>query len=393
MQAQTESTAVPEGRHRGEESATDRLRAAAEAWLADDPDPTTRAELRAVIDALPASADDLADRFAGPLTFGTAGLRGPVRAGLQRHEPRGRTGCRRRPRRLADGTGRPRPDRHRVRRPQRLGRLRRRDRARGDGLRPGCPGTAGSAADACARLCRPAPLRRGRRHGDGQPQSAARQRVQGLSRNRARRRVRRWRPIAPPADVEIEAAIRAVGPLANTPLGPAGLIVGPEIVEAYVRDTVAIIDVDGATRAVDRVHADARRRRRCGPAGVRDGRLRSVAMVAEQATPDPSFPTLPFPNPEEPGAMDLVTAVARAVDADIAIANDPDADRCAIAIPTGDGDRWRTLRGDEVGILLADHLMRRGRAGPVRHHHRLIVTSAADVPAAWSAVRRDAHRL
>jgi phosphomannomutase len=87
----------------------------------------------------------------------------------------------------------------------------------------------------------------------------------------------------------------------------------------------------------------------------------AVASVPEQAVPDPAFPTVAFPNPEEPGAMDLVLGLAAEVGADLAIANDPDADRCAVAIPTAGG--WRTLRGDEVGILLADHLMRRGIRG------------------------------
>jgi len=77
-----------------------------------------------------------------------------------------------------------------------------------------------------------------------------------------------------------------------------------------------------------------------------------VTPVAEQFHPDPDFPTVTFPNPEEPGAMDLALATAQDTNADIVIANDPDADRCAVAAPDRDG-RWRMLRGDELGSLLA----------------------------------------
>jgi phosphomannomutase len=83
--------------------------------------------------------------------------------------------------------------------------------------------------------------------------------------------------------------------------------------------------------------------------------------VVEQNDPDPAFPTVPFPNPEEPGAIDLALALARQVDADVAIANDPDADRCAVAARFADG--WRMLTGDELGSLLADDLLRRGVTG------------------------------
>jgi phosphomannomutase len=80
--------------------------------------------------------------------------------------------------------------------------------------------------------------------------------------------------------------------------------------------------------------------------------------VSEQATPDPDFPTVAFPNPEEPGAIDLAIALAQARGADLVLANDPDADRCAVAAPMPDGT-WRMLRGDEVGGLLAAHLVDR----------------------------------
>ena len=91
----------------------------------------------------------------------------------------------------------------------------------------------------------------------------------------------------------------------------------------------------------------------------------TVSMVAEQATPDPDFPTVAFPNPEEPGALDLAIAHATAIDADLIMALDPDADRLAVAIPDSQStDGWRQLTGDETGCLLADYLIQRGVITP-----------------------------
>lgn len=98
----------------------------------------------------------------------------------------------------------------------------------------------------------------------------------------------------------------------------------------------------------------------------------AVYSVPEQAQPDGRFPTVRFPNPEEPGAMDLLLALAASKNADVAIANDPDADRLAVAVP--DGERWRPLTGNEVGVLLGDHILRR-TAG-----ERVVVTSIVSSP-------------
>ena len=89
-----------------------------------------------------------------------------------------------------------------------------------------------------------------------------------------------------------------------------------------------------------------------------------VHVVDDQFAPDPDFPTVPFPNPEEPGAVDALLKLAADVGADIAVALDPDADRCAVAVPTPDG--WRMLSGDETGWLLGDYLLSQLEPGPVK---------------------------
>ena len=102
----------------------------------------------------------------------------------------------------------------------------------------------------------------------------------------------------------------------------------------------------------------------------------AIDSVVEQADPDPAFPTVAFPNPEEPGALDLALRLAARVGADIVLANDPDADRLAVAVPTADG-AWRALHGDEVGWLLADHLLEVSDAvGPARLLLTTVVSSS-----------------
>jgi phosphomannomutase len=95
---------------------------------------------------------------------------------------------------------------------------------------------------------------------------------------------------------------------------------------------------------------------------VRAG-IRDIHVVEEQFAPDPDFPTVTFPNPEEPGAVDALLALAAEVDAEVAIALDPDADRCAVGVPTDQG--WRMLTGDETGWLLGDYILSQIDPGPV----------------------------
>jgi phosphomannomutase len=186
--------------------------------------------------------------------------------------------------------------------------------------------------------------------------------------------------IVPPADAEIEASIRAVGPLSVVPVGPAGTVLDEDIVTSYVEAAVTVIGADGPrdlTAAYTPLHGVGAS---VLTATFARAGFATPALVAEQAEPDPEFPTVTFPNPEEPGAIDRVIALATSSGADLAIANDPDADRCAVALPHGN-QGWRMLRGDELGVLLADHLMRRG----VRGRYATTIVSSALLKAMCAA--------
>ncbi|UNX54190.1 phospho-sugar mutase [Georgenia sp. TF02-10] len=162
--------------------------------------------------------------------------------------------------------------------------------------------------------------------------------------------------IVPPYDEQIAAHIAAVGPAAAVQRAADGWeVLGPQVREAYLQRVASLVPgehsralrivltpmhgVGGATAV------EALRR-----AGFTD-----VVVVPEQAEPDPDFPTVAFPNPEEPGALDLALRLARRVRADLVIANDPDADRCSAAVPDPAADGgWRQLTGDEIGSLLGE---------------------------------------
>jgi phosphomannomutase len=343
------------------------LRAQAEAWLDDDPDPAARDELRALIAGLPGTAAELRDRFAGPLTFGTAGLRGRLRAGpngmnlavvtraaaglvgwLQAEGGEGplligydaRHGSKQfaeQTARVATGAGRealllPRP------------------------LPTPVLAYAVRALDAVAGVVVTASHNPPRDNGYKVYLGAALGGPAGAGAQ-----------IVPPADAGIEAAIQAVGALAEVKLGGPGTVLPDTIVQGYVDSAAAVISPGTRDLSVAYTPLHGVGGAVLTAAFARAG-FPVPAVVAEQAEPDPEFPTVAFPNPEEPGAMDLLIALATEVGADLAIANDPDADRCAVAVPVplaADGvpGGWRALRGDELGALLADHLIRQGVPG------------------------------
>ncbi len=178
--------------------------------------------------------------------------------------------------------------------------------------------------------------------------------------------------IVPPHDSGISARIDAVDPTA-VELAPIEdeLItsVGDALIEAYLSAIPSVRrrpDVAGVSVAYSPMHGVGGRvlQRAFERAG-----LPAPHVVAEQFEPDGTFPTVAFPNPEEPGAMDLLLALAAQVDAQVAIANDPDADRLGAAIPQADGS-WRRLGGDEIGWLFADYLLSQGSGAD-----RLVITT------------------
>jgi phosphomannomutase len=315
------------------------LRARAEEWLAQDPDPETRAELRAILD----DDEALAARFGSRLEFGTAGLRGELGAGPNRMN-------RVTVMRAAAGLAARLPAGGRVI----IGFDAR------HGSRQFADDTAAVLSGAGLRpevFADPVPT----------PVLAHFTRtfddiVAGVmvtaSHNPPRDNGYKvyWSDgaqIVPPTDTEISAAIDAVGRVDELPLGSGWPIhTGTDL---YL-DAVSSLRL-GGDRDISIVYTPMH--------GVgRDVLLAAFdragfpapTVVPEQADPDPDFPTVAFPNPEEPGALDLALALAEARNADLVIANDPDADRCAVAVPSPSG--WRTLTGDEVGGLLAEHVLR-----------------------------------
>ncbi|WP_413758758.1 phospho-sugar mutase [Streptomyces sp. MMBL 11-3] len=331
----------------------DELTARAEAWLAEDPDTETREELAKLI-----AAEDTAEltaRFAGTLQFGTAGLRGELGAGPMRMNRavviRAAAGL------AAYLKAKGETDGLVV-----IGYDARHKSA--DFARDTAAVMTGAGLRA-AVLPRPLPtpvLAFAIRHLGAVAGVEVTASHNPPRDNGYKVYLGDGSQIVPPADAEIAAEIAAVGRLADVPRPDSGWqTLDDGVLNAYLERTDAVL-APGSARTARTVYTPMHGvgKETLLAAFARAG-FPAPVLVAEQAEPDPDFPTVAFPNPEEPGAMDLAFAQARASDPDLVIANDPDADRCAAAVK--DGGEWRMLRGDEVGALLAAHLVRRGARG------------------------------
>ncbi|MGC0375260.1 phospho-sugar mutase [Streptomyces sp. SAI-229] len=331
----------------------DALIAQAQAWLAEDPDPDTREELARLLDA--GDHAEIAARFGGTLQFGTAGLRGELGAGPMRMN---RSVVIRAAAGLAAYL---------------------RKHGHTDGLvvigydarhksRDFAEDTAAVMTGAGLRaavLNRPLPtpvLAFAIRHLGAVAGVEVTASHNPPRDNGYKVYLGDGSQIVPPADAEIAAEIEAVASLTTVPRPTEGWeILDDTVLDAYLARTDAVLSEDSPRTARTVYTAMHGVGKDVLLAAFARAGFPEPVLVAEQADPDPEFPTVAFPNPEEPGAMDLAFAKARETDPDLVIANDPDADRCAAAVK--DGADWRMLRGDEVGALLAAHLVRRGATG------------------------------
>jgi phosphomannomutase len=363
----------------------------AEAWRCGDPDPATAAELGALI-ASEAEAE-LADRFAGPLEFGTAGLRGVIGAGETRMN---RAVVRRATSGLARYLLATVPD----------------VKARGvvigrDGRRmspefaddtAGVLAAAGIPALVFPGLA-PTPLTAfGLLH-----LGAAAAVMVTASHNPPEYNGYKvyWQngaQIVPPHDAGIAQAIAQVGPASDVPvLGPAearrrGLWrdIGDEVGAAYLAAILAERrHPGGAGRDLGIVYTAMHG---VGGRWVVDALAAAgftrVDVVAEQHQPDGAFPTVRFPNPEEPGAMDLATALAERLGAELILANDPDADRLAVMAKDRAGV-MRALSGNEVGVLLGHYCLTQTSPPPVKPSVMTTIVSSPQL----GAIARDLGAL
>lgn len=346
---------------------------AARRWAAQDPDPETRGELESLVTAALGSPDALAevrDRFEGRLSFGTAGLRGRLAAGPNRmnrvtvaHAAKG----------LADyllSAAGPRPASIVI---GYDGRKNSDVFARNTAeIMAG----AGARAVVLPRLLPTPVLAFAVRHlgaSAGVMVTASHNPPHDNGYKVYLGGADAGSQLVAPADAAIAALIdeAAEVPIAAYPRSADYEIAAESVIDAYVAATAQAAQLGGDGPAPAELEVVYTAMHGVGwetAARVFDAAgIRRPHTVAEQLQPDAAFPTLVFPNPEEPGAMDLSFAAAARVGAELVVANDPDADRLAIAIPDDSAEGYRRLGGNEVGILLgwmvAEDAHRRGLRG------------------------------
>jgi len=335
----------------------------AQEWIDGDPDPLTRAELSRLIAS--GDTDELTERMAGTLAFGTAGIRGVVEAGSNRMNRamviRTTAGL------VQYLLSRTTPEERLV--------------AIGRDARPSSPSFmedtigvltaagfevryfaaptptplvayAGLTLGACASIVITASHNPPKDNG-----------YKVYSANGAQ--------IVSPTDVEIADEIAMIGPAnavprSDDPLeGPRAVPIDAEMFEAYLRDVSVWLPNVVGNREIRIVYTAMHGvGGRFVTAALRRFGFGNVHPVARQYEPDGTFPTVSFPNPEEPGALDLAHELAGALDADLVVANDPDTDRLAISVPDP-GGTWRPLTGNQIGSLLAEFLLKTRSDGPV----------------------------
>ena len=343
----------------------------AEQWQAADPDPDTSAELEALLAGDPTQ---LERRFSGRLAFGTAGIRGPMGAGPLRMN-----------RVLVRMVAAALAERVRAEHSNGEGRgrvvvgcdARHRSRAFADDTARVLAGRGISATVLPGPVPTPV-LAFAVNHLDASAGVMVTASHNPRSDNGCKVYWRGGAQLTTPVDAEISEIIDAATPLAASELAsiddPRIETAGDDVVEAYLDALKGLLAPDGP-RAVRMAYTPLHG---VGAATFVRALSRAgfdpPAVVAEQAEPDPEFPTAPFPNPEESGVLDRLLALAADTGADVALAHDPDADRLAVAVP--DGRRWRLLTGDETGCLLAEHLLRRdGSARDGRIGRRRLVVN------------------
>ncbi|WP_405517258.1 phospho-sugar mutase [Streptomyces canus] len=331
----------------------DDLIARARTWLAEDPDPDTREELAGLLDA--DDVTELTARFSGTLQFGTAGLRGELGAGPMRMNRtvviRAAAGLAAYLKKHGSTDG--------------LVVIGYDARHKSEDFAQDTAAVMTGAGLKAAVLPRPLPtpvLAFAIRHLGAVAGVEVTASHNPPRDNGYKVYLGDGSQIVPPADADIAAEIAAIASLNDVPRPATGWqTLDDAVLNAYLARTDAVL-AENSPRTARTVYTAMH--------GVGKDTLLAAfdragfpapELVAEQADPDPDFPTVAFPNPEEPGAMDLAFAKARETNPDLIIANDPDADRCAVAVRRD--DTWRMLRGDEVGVLLAAHLVTRGAHG------------------------------